>query len=69
MQKVESVIEKSVQRIGTFKRYPIWTQEHVKYYLNEKKVYIWILRVKNSKNWSWQPQVGEYMLISKKMSQ
>ena len=43
--KVENVIERSSQRIGTLKQYHIWTNEHVKSYLNKSKAYIWILRV------------------------
>lgn len=43
--KVEDVIEKSSHRIGTLKKYHIWTNEHVKSYLNKSKAYIWILRV------------------------
>lgn len=43
--KVEEIIEKSSQRIGTLKPYHIWTNEHVKSYLNKNKAYIWILRV------------------------
>lgn len=43
--EVESVLEKSSQRIGSFNKYHIWTSEHVKSYLNTKKAYIWVLRV------------------------
>lgn len=43
--KVEEIIEKSSQGIGTLKPYHIWTNEHVKSYLNKSKAYIWILRV------------------------
>ncbi len=39
------MIEKSSHRIGTLKKYHIWTNEHVKSYLNKSKAYIWILRV------------------------
>jgi len=43
--KVEEIIEKSSQRIGTLKHYHIWTNEHVRSYLKKNKAYIWILRV------------------------
>ncbi len=42
---VEKVVEKSPQRIGTLNKYHIWTNEHVKSYLGNKKAYVWILRV------------------------
>ncbi|PAV05455.1 DUF1802 family protein [Methanobacterium bryantii] len=42
---VEKVIERSSQRIGSLKEYHIWTNEHVKSYLDNQKAYIWILRV------------------------
>ena len=42
---VEKVIEKSPQRIGSLNKYHIWTNEHVKSYLDNKKAYVWILRV------------------------
>lgn len=43
--KVEEIIEKSSQRIGTLNPYHIWTKEHVNSYLNKTKAHIWILRV------------------------
>ena len=43
--KVEEIVEKSSQRIGTLKPYHIWTNEHVKSYLKKNKTYVWILRV------------------------
>jgi len=42
---VEKVIEKPSQRIGFLNKFHIWTNEHVKSYLGNKKAYIWILRV------------------------
>ncbi len=42
---VEKVIEKSSQRVGSLNKYHIWTNEHVKSYLGNKKAYVWILRV------------------------
>ena len=48
--EVEDVVEKSAQRIGTLKKYHIWTSDHVKSYLNNKKAQIWILRVYKLKN-------------------
>lgn len=49
-EKFEDVVEKSAQRIGTLKKYHIWTSDHVKSYLNNKKAQIWILRVYKLKN-------------------
>ena len=43
--KVEEVLEKPVSRIGGLSKYHIWTNKHVKSYLNSKKAYVWILRV------------------------
>lgn len=43
--KVEKVIEKPAQRIGSLNKYHIWTNEHVKSYLGSGKAYVWILRV------------------------
>ena len=43
--KVEKVIEKPSTRIGAFNDFHIWTRNHVKSYLNNKKAYIWVLRV------------------------
>lgn len=42
---MEKIIEKSYNRVGTFNKNHIWTNEHVKSYLNHDKPYIWILRV------------------------
>ncbi len=43
--EVEKVIEKPVSRIGSLKKYYIWTPEHVKSYVNTPKANVWILRV------------------------
>jgi hypothetical protein len=43
--EVEKVIEKPVSRVGSLKKYYIWTPEHVKSYLNTPKAKVWILRV------------------------
>ncbi len=43
--KVEDVVEKSSQMIGTLNKYHIWTKEHLESYLNNKNPKIWILRV------------------------
>lgn len=42
---VHKVFEKSSQRIKSLNKYHIWTNEHVRSYLNNKKGYVWILRV------------------------
>lgn len=43
--QVERVIEKPSSRIGSLKNEYIWTSEHVKNYLKNKKAQIWVLRV------------------------
>lgn len=43
--EVEKVIEKPVSRVGSLKKYYIWTSEHVKSYVNTPKAKVWILRV------------------------
>lgn len=43
--EVEKVIEKPVSRVGSLKKYYIWTPEHVKSYVNTPKAKVWILRV------------------------
>ena len=48
--KVEKVIEKSSGRIGTLNDFHIWTRDHVKSYLKNKKAYIWVLRVYELEN-------------------
>ena len=35
--KVEEIIEKSVNRIGSLNKYHIWTRDHVSSYLNGNK--------------------------------
>jgi len=42
---VENVVEKSSQGIGSLNKYHIWTNQHVKSYLDNQKAYVWILRV------------------------
>ena len=48
--KVEKIIEKPSGRIGTLNDYHIWTRDHVKSYLGNKKAYIWVLRVYELEN-------------------
>ena len=43
--KVENIIEKSSSRIGSLNDYHIWTKDHVKSYLGNSKVQVWVLRV------------------------
>lgn len=43
--KVEEIIEKSVNRIGSLNKYHIWTRDHVSSYLNGNKSKVWLLRV------------------------
>ena len=43
--EVQKVIEKPVSRVGSLKKYYIWTPEHVKSYVNTPKAKVWILRV------------------------
>lgn len=43
--EVEKIIEKPSTRIGTLKKYFIWTPDHVRSYMGSKKAYVWILRV------------------------
>ncbi len=48
---VEKVVEKPSQRISSLNKFHIWTNEHVKSYLDgDKKAYVWILRVYKLKN-------------------
>lgn len=42
---VEAVMEKPANRIGGLSKYHIWTNEHVRSYLNSNKAYVWFLRV------------------------
>lgn len=48
--RVEKIIEKSPNKIGSLKEQYIWTSEHVRSYLNGKKANTWILRVYKLKN-------------------
>ena len=48
--KVEKIIEKSSSRVKSLNDYHIWTHEHVKSYLKNKKAYIWVLRVYKLEN-------------------
>lgn len=43
--KVEKIIEKSASQISRLKKYHIWNNNHVKDYLENKKGFIWVLRV------------------------
>lgn len=43
--KVEKIIERSSSRIASNKKDYIWTPEHVKNYLKNKKAQIWVLRI------------------------
>lgn len=43
--KVEEVIEKSSNRIGSLNKYHIWTRDHVANYLDKSNAKIWLLRV------------------------
>ncbi|KAF5053246.1 hypothetical protein DSECCO2_400410 [anaerobic digester metagenome] len=43
--KIEDLIKTSPKKIKTLKKYHIWTETHVKSYLNRNKSHVWILRV------------------------
>lgn len=43
--KVDKILEKPVSRINTMRKYYLWTNEHVRSYLNSQKAYVWVLRV------------------------
>lgn len=43
--KIEKIIKKPYSKIGSLRKYIIWTPEHVKSYLNGEKAHVWILRV------------------------
>lgn len=43
--EVEKIIERTPNNIMRFKNFHIWTNKHVKSYLENYKAYIWILRV------------------------
>ncbi|MCK9151541.1 DUF1802 family protein [Methanobacterium alcaliphilum] len=51
--KVEDVLEKPANRIGGLNKYHIWTNEHVRSYLNSSKAYVWLLRVYELKEPVW----------------
>lgn len=48
--KVESIIQRSFNRINGLSKYHIWTNEHVKSYLNGKNAHVWVLRIYKLKN-------------------
>lgn len=55
---VEDIIEKSIRRIPPENSY-IWTKNHVKSYITNKKAFIWILRVFKLKKPYWaDPNIG-----------
>lgn len=43
--RIEEIIEKSPSRIGSVDKLHIWSNDHVKNYLKNKKAFIWALRV------------------------
>lgn len=43
--KVESIIEKPSNRIGGLSKFHVWTNDHVKSYLQNQKGFVWVLRV------------------------
>jgi len=43
--RIEDIIEKSSARIGSANKLHIWSNDHVKDYLKNKKAFIWVLRV------------------------
>jgi hypothetical protein len=43
--RVKAIIEKPLTRIRGLSKYHIWTNDHVKSYLQNKKGFVWILRV------------------------
>ena len=43
--KVESIIEKPGTRIGGLVKHHVWTNNHVKSYLQNQKGFVWVLRV------------------------
>lgn len=43
--KIEKIIERSPARIGSVDKMHIWSKDHVKTYLKNKKAFIWALRV------------------------
>lgn len=43
--RIEEIIERSPARIGSIDKMHIWSKDHVKDYLKNKKAFIWALRV------------------------
>jgi len=43
--RIEDIIEKSPSRIGSVDKLHIWSKDHVKDYLKNKRAFIWVLRV------------------------
>jgi restriction system protein len=43
--RIEEIIERSPTRIGSIDKMHIWSKDHVKNYLKNKKAFIWALRV------------------------
>lgn len=43
--RIEEIIERSPTRIGSIDKMHIWSKDHVKDYLKNKKAFIWALRV------------------------
>ncbi len=43
--RIEEIIERSPARIGSIDKMHIWSKDHVKNYLKNKKAFIWALRV------------------------
>lgn len=43
--EVEKIIEIPLNRLGKISKFHIWTNEHVKSYLESKKAQVWVLRV------------------------
>ncbi|MEL7669408.1 DUF1802 family protein [Methanobacterium sp.] len=42
---VDKVIKRNSKRIGSFNKYHIWTNNHVKSYLGRSEANIWVLRI------------------------
>ena len=43
--RIEEILERSPTRIGSIDKMHIWSKEHVKDYLKNKKAFIWALRL------------------------
>ncbi len=65
--KVDKVIEKPSNRIGGFSKYHIWTNEHVRSYLDSNKAQIWILRVYKLKESVMAEHGGGQMYVNLKV--